>query len=421
MDEKIVRPYKLMKDQIKRGFWRSLILFSSLISNKKRGEGTLIIPPTSSGSIGDEAVLRGILEMCKVEKTAATILTWNKDDYEHLNASLIDGSMFFHGSSYKMFFRIRNVLKRYACLVVAGTDMMDGFYDDWIPNKLIDLAEIAETCCARSSIFGFSVADPTRPTIQRLSCTRVTSVVRDPVSYERLLSVANSKTRLFLGADCSIWIEPITTKRTEEILSRISSKYIVLNISPPCIHSNSSDSVVQSICAATADFCKNNNSDVIVLPHHFQRRENDLTVCTKAADHLKALGVRAHLIDYQLDARESKHLVSQSDFLVTGRMHLALAACSTAKPSICFPYMGKFKGLFQLYSIPEKYILPIHSMDSKLTKNLKHAMDMIQAESNDLRQILNEKHDVLKSDLLELFSNDSPFTNTMEFKNRNPN
>ena len=72
--------------------------------------------------------------------------------------STLNGQLFFHGSSFKYFWHAKNLIHGFERVIIAGTDMMDGFYDDWIPNKLIDIGEIALSSGAKAVVFGFSIA-----------------------------------------------------------------------------------------------------------------------------------------------------------------------------------------------------------------------------------------------------------------------
>lgn len=59
-----------------------------------------------------------------------------------------------------------------------------------------------------------------------------------------------------------------------------------------------------------------------------------------------------------LNAWELKHLAGMVDLVLTGRMHLAIAALGMGTPPLCVAYMNKFEGLFQLFDIDGLVVEP---------------------------------------------------------------
>ena len=366
-----------MKNFIKTLAWRLLLRFNQILSAETKGNKTLIIPPTSAGSIGDEAVLHGLIEACGFINSDATVLCWKKGDYHQLPIPTLNGELFFHGSSFKYFWHAKNLIHGFERVIIAGTDMMDGFYDDWIPNKLIDIGEIALSSGAKAVVFGFSIANHSKPTIQRLASSQIDTIVRDPVSLRRLQQIPHHNNRATLGADCSIWCEPSDRKHIRETyLEKIAGPFIVLNLSPPSLEESSdAEMSIDEICKAICEWCHKESVEVLILPHHFQRRKNDLPPCQRAYEILQKNNIPTIFIQEQLRPFETKFIVSQSLMIVTGRMHLALAACSTSVPSICFPYMNKFEGMFELYELPNENLITLTSksqISSRVLERLIH-------------------------------------------------
>jgi polysaccharide pyruvyl transferase WcaK-like protein len=60
---------------------------------------------------------------------------------------------------------------------------------------------------------------------------------------------------------------------------------------------------------------------------------------------------RVEMLRPPLNAWELKHLAGMVDLVLTGRMHLAIAALGMGTPPLCVAYMNKFEGLFQLFDI----------------------------------------------------------------------
>ena len=389
---------------MKQIVWKSLLFLNRIFSTQKKNQHALILPPTSAGSIGDEAVIRGIIDICHQSKLIPSILCWNADDYKDLQVFRIVGTHIFHGSSFYQFLKIRAIFSKFSHLIIAGTDMMDGFYDDWIPNKLIDLGEIGESQKLHSLALGFSVADAKKLTLKRLIQSRINKVVRDPISLNRIKQEYPESKSVSMGADCSTWCPAISSPATKEIINGLSENFITFNMSPPCLlEVQSTQEVIDQVCITIAKFCQTNSLDILIIPHHFQTRMNDLVVCQIAHKKFRQLGVNSVCISHQLKPEETKFLVEKSQLLVTGRMHLALAACCTGTASVCFPYMKKFEGLFELYQLNQANLIDLgHSTSVEI--NLQQALDTSFHSRSELRNLLTKKTVTLKQELLQHFS-----------------
>jgi polysaccharide pyruvyl transferase WcaK-like protein len=60
---------------------------------------------------------------------------------------------------------------------------------------------------------------------------------------------------------------------------------------------------------------------------------------------------------------EAKRLAGLVDLVVTGRMHLAIAAMGMGTPAIGISYQGKFEGLWQLFGLTD-YVVDARVLDS---------------------------------------------------------
>jgi polysaccharide pyruvyl transferase WcaK-like protein len=72
---------------------------------------------------------------------------------------------------------------------------------------------------------------------------------------------------------------------------------------------------------------------------------------------------RIHSMPVTLDSWEIKALSGQVDLVLTGRMHLAIAALGMGTPAFCTVYQGKFEGLMQMFELEGMTITPSR-MDS---------------------------------------------------------
>jgi polysaccharide pyruvyl transferase WcaK-like protein len=68
-------------------------------------------------------------------------------------------------------------------------------------------------------------------------------------------------------------------------------------------------------------------------------------------------------------AAEIKEIVGEVDGVITGRMHLSIAALGRSKPVMVFSYQGKFSGLLAHFALPNWLELdPIESSQENFLK-----------------------------------------------------
>ena len=92
----------------------------------------------------------------------------------------------------------------------------------------------------------------------------------------------------------------------------------------------------------------------LLIPHDTRNGSNDEDILRQMEDKLKpSLGVRIALAPGALHADEIKALVGLVDVVLTGRMHLAIAALGQSVPIGVITYNGKFEGLVEHFHLPE--------------------------------------------------------------------
>lgn len=93
-------------------------------------------------------------------------------------------------------------------------------------------------------------------------------------------------------------------------------------------------------------------------------------------------------------ACEIKALCSHLDCLISGRMHLAIAALGMGIPVACIEYQGKFEGLFRHFGIDGMVLdntqaLSSDSTETMLRTLIKHRHDLARKIKARLSGILN--------------------------------
>lgn len=92
---------------------------------------------------------------------------------------------------------------------------------------------------------------------------------------------------------------------------------------------------------------------VLLMPHDYRvGLVGDVEMLTRLRDLLRPdFAEHLHLPAKSLMAWELKALAGEVDLVMTGRMHLAIAALGMATPALCTVYQDKFEGLMEHFGL----------------------------------------------------------------------
>jgi polysaccharide pyruvyl transferase WcaK-like protein len=94
---------------------------------------------------------------------------------------------------------------------------------------------------------------------------------------------------------------------------------------------------------------------VLVIPHVFRAKDGDLEVSRDLFQ--LACDDRDYLISEIFTPAQERKFIRKANFLVTGRMHVAIIGLSVGVPAIALETMGKIEGLFELFD-NKSYCIP---------------------------------------------------------------
>ena len=175
----------------------------SLLSHKKGNGRILVLTPTASGSLGDEAMVRATVEELHARTITSRIclLIWSPSDREtfaDLDVDFTEIGKFasapfrVRGTRSIIFWQLPRLLKRLSDashLFILGADVLDGKYSERRSVRRLLVAKMGAIIGTKTSIIGFSYSDKatskTRKSMKslphsvRLSC-------RDPHSQKRV-------------------------------------------------------------------------------------------------------------------------------------------------------------------------------------------------------------------------------------------
>lgn len=323
------------------------------------------------GSKGDEAMLVAVtgqlqlnwpgLEMCVIVSTSHAAAAaeqlgfkplhiWPKNGFRPMLQGLLDEAV--------------------DLLVVVGADVMDGYYSPKTSLQTLAVADLFARSGRPAVILGFSFnAEPAPSVIEMFNgvSNRLLVNVRDPVSWRRFQTMTRAQATLV--ADIAFLLKPDGSSQVHaSALKWVQAQreggrsVIGFNVHPLLVDSMSPDALEKLINASVAalDRLISSRPVSVVLISHDNRAKQADDVCLQAiyqriAQHFAE---RVFYPREPLSAPQLKALAGLMDGVVTGRMHLAVAALGMGVPAAGLTYQGKYQGLFEHFGLPEDMLLP---------------------------------------------------------------
>lgn len=272
----------------------------------------LIVPPTPKypGSLGDKAILFSI------DKTNTDLGVCDTDDnfWQDLNfTNIID---------------INNIdIKKYDEVHFYPTDMIDGVFGDEIIDLFHKISSLFTNTQTKIFFNCFSYGYPTQRSINFLKNINAIFSLRDEYSLDRFKKF-HPYHLCFLQHDPAFNLE--TKKPNKDISLPINSVGIC-----PANHEYDRYSKIVEQCIIKG-------FNPVLILHDLRPLVGDINLCNKLSENYKLPILPTK------DPREIKYLLPKMQFVVTGRMHVAILAMGTDTKVYGFDYNHKMKGTFKV-------------------------------------------------------------------------
>ncbi|HMN96300.1 MAG TPA: polysaccharide pyruvyl transferase family protein [Phycisphaerales bacterium] len=361
-----------LKTRLRR---HSLRFYASLARNRT-GSGALIVPTTGPGSLGEEAMIVALAgELARRGAGPISLMTRPDPGLRWPPTAGIDRLRTVSEPGGRAWRAYVDMLAEYERVFVIGADCLDGTYSVRTSLILIDTADLAARCGRETTIVGSSYKpDPDPQTVRALGqlSRRVRLCARDELSFERM-RVTGAAPRLV--ADVAFLLEP--DERASEVAAALrwgsavrgaGGRVLGVNVNHQVLKSGDRqglaammDGYSQAIERLLVD---DSGLHVLFLPHDYRTEISDLALARTLRDRLAAKwGDRLRLDETPRSAAETKALAGAVDVVLTGRMHLAIAAMGLGIPPACVTYQGKFEGLFRHFGITSATLDPGEARD----------------------------------------------------------
>jgi len=355
---------------------------SRMLSFPKKPPSALLLPPWVEGSLGDEAIVSGAVS-CLREKgiKKVGIITYGRDcAWASLKDTVatINLENYLRWGSWKEKFRFVAKAHNYTYFYCLGADVMDGFYSEKNSRLKIELISLAARLGIKSSIIGFSInknpelacinAFKKLPRSVRLCC-------RDAFSQERLASAMGRK--VDLCADVAFLFNSQSEKSSsyhviEWIKAQKSHGKVIVGINANAtsfssLKGSSRENIIKIyIALLSALFKKKHNIRFLFIPHDFRTNVGEIDLNRSILEGLPVnIKKFSKILIPPYGALEIKRVCSKLDFVLTGRLHLAIACLRSGIPAVAVSYQGKAEGVYSHFGLDELVISPNKMLDEE--------------------------------------------------------
>jgi len=300
--------------------------------------------------------------------------------------------------------------------LVLGADVLDRYYSPVDAARMLLVADLMAAFGAKVSVLGFSFNSRPAKALRevfRLIDPGVVLNLRDAISLRRFDDFARKRARLV--ADAAFMLTPrADTAAVKSIAATIARqraqgrKVFVFNIHPMLFKKPEPAKLRQMIelaAVAMERLARGHNVSWLLLAHDYRPGIADDNCLKPLADRLRPiLGEHVHHVEQVLSAGEIKAVVGLVDGVITGRMHLAIAALGQGTPVAAITYQDKFQGLFAHFGISEQLLLsPAQFLNGdSFEQFVGHFLGAYEAAGDQVRQALPDVMELSRANIAPL-------------------
>lgn len=346
----------------------ALLPLSMIVSSQRHAEKIVWGPPRPVRNLGD----RAMVEMAKsVFSDYAVGTIGPMSDFPV--ASLEDRTRL--GNVFERRRAFRRILGA-SSLVVVGADIVDGHWGEANAVKKIRSARIVARNGAEAAIVGFSWnANPSKRALREMrKAVRdgVKLFPRDSLSHQRLKSHGISN---FLSTDLAFHFARELRKVSLPLSESRGGKTVVMNLSWSAGRHEEQLQAHETIWREL----NSHGYKVIWVPTDLEPQVSDLNLINKLpSDILKNSDILT-----TTDLHKVLGVLASADFVVTGRMHLAILSWVVGTPAIGLEYQGKFEGMFTDMGTPQLLAKQPSDLMEKVSLTLSQSFRELVSEGID--------------------------------------
>lgn len=319
-----------------------------------------LLTPTASGSLGDQAMVEAATEVLAARGRRVVI---GPNRFVTRSASV--GAR--RTGRLSMVAGLAGMTVRACHVGLIGADVLDGVYNADSILKRLRTLQVARRLGAQARVFGSSWSEtPSERVIAFLRAAHWLHLhARDPISQSRMEAVLERPVSLV--ADLAFLLRPelrspAALEAARWIAGRRDGNATILgvNLSGHTLR-GVADHGIGAVAGLVGRWLETDPERAVLLMPHDRRpgMVGDMQVLTELHQALAGrFADRMHMLPDTLDSWDLKALAGLVDLVLTGRMHLAIAALGMGTPALCIVYQGKFEGLMAHFGLDGLTVTP---------------------------------------------------------------
>ncbi|MGA9165108.1 MAG: polysaccharide pyruvyl transferase family protein [Thiobacillus sp.] len=337
-----------------------------------------------SGSLGDMAMLSGLMQSLRARNPASTFTIIGERSHSIAvpGVGAIPVVPAWTGRSGTIAFD--RLIRQHHALFVMGADILDGKYGAALVQRIVAYCNHSVQLGIPATTLGFSFnLNPRRAAIHALSRLhpKVKVNVRDQPSLDRFIRIVGIPATLC--ADSAFLMTPATEAEAEAEAWIAAMRHagrtpagINLNAHAlaPAIAQVGMDTLIAHIARQLKQAGEQNRLAYMLIPHDFKSQSGDMAMLHALEKKLRHDGF-THVRYTPINRPDTiKRVVGLLDLVITGRMHLAIASLGSGTPILSITYQDKFEGLHQLFGLSlEHTITPLQCLSDELLIRVNRA------------------------------------------------
>jgi polysaccharide pyruvyl transferase WcaK-like protein len=320
-----------------------------------------------SGSLGDMAMFTALLQSLRKQNADATFTLIGMRNHSITVPGIGEVPVAAAWSGKAGSIAFDRLIRQQHAIFVMGADILDGKYGAARVQRIVGYCNHSVRLGIPATILGFSFnRHPRRPAIHALAGLhpRVRVNVRDQASLDRFRRMVGIPASLcadsaFLMPSAS---EPDPEAEAWIAAMRASGRSPVgVNLNAhalePALAQIGADALIDHIANQLKLAGEANQLAFMLIPHDLKPQSADVAMLQALDKQLQQKGF-PHA-RYSPFSRPDiiKRVVGMLDFVITGRMHLAIAALGSGTPVLSITYQDKFEGLYQHFGLPLEHTL----------------------------------------------------------------
>ncbi len=337
-----------------------------------------------SGSLGDMAMFTALLQSLRKHNADATftIIGMRNHSITVQGIGEIPVVAAWAGKAGTVAFD--NLIRQQHALFVMGADILDGEYGASLAQRIVGYCNHSVQLGIPATILGFSFnRHPRRPAVYALARLhpKVRVNVRDQASLDRFKQIVGIPANLCADSaflmppasdpdlEAEAWIAATRTADRSPIGVNLNAHAL-----EPALAKIGTDALIDHIADQLKLAGDANQLAFMLIPHDLKPQSADVAMLQALEKKLLQKGF-PH-VRYSPFSRPDiiKRIVGMLDFVITGRMHLAIAALGSGTPILAITYQDKFEGLYQHFGLPLEHTLsPLQCLSDEFLFRINNA------------------------------------------------